>query len=83
VIEQTGIGHSPSIRHDSIFQAFQIEQTLGLYHFCKTSIRYKSRSEAFRHPSLLALKGYDLHTVLQKLQGICLFLLLDGFFESL
>jgi hypothetical protein len=64
VIEQIGIEHSPSIDHDSIFLAIQIPEMLGVSHFCKTSTRYRSRSEAFGHSLLLASKACSFHTVL-------------------
>jgi hypothetical protein len=65
------------MRHDNIFRAIQIPQKPDLYHFCKTSIRYKSRSGASCHTLLLAPEGYNLHTALTKMQGTCLLLLLN------
>ena len=77
VIEQIGIEHSPSIHHDNTFLVIQIPETLGLSHFCKTSSRYRSRNEAFRHPLLLTSKANSLHPVLERVQMACLLQLLS------
>ena len=78
VIEQIGIEHSPSIRHDNIFLVIQIPETPGLSHFCKTSIRYRSRSEAFPHSLLFESKSCSFHTVLLELQRPCLLYLQEN-----